>query len=80
MKKKFILFLKREGAYASFRKNLISTRMRNNIKDGHISPGVINLSFSWKDSKEGYEFWAKIHDYWCYSASKMNIKDFYRYV
>jgi len=80
MKKKFISFLKREGAYASFRKYITSPCVRKDIEDGHISPYMINLSFSWKDSKEGYEFWGKIHDYWCYSASKMNIKDFYYYV
>lgn len=79
MKKKFILFLKREGAYASFRKYIISTKMRKGVKDGNISSGIIYLSFDWCKTKEGKDFWFKIHDYWCYSASKMNLKDFYRY-
>ena len=64
MKKKFILFLKRNGAYASYRKNVISSA-RNEIKRGNIiSYNIINHSFSWEDTKEGYDFWSILANDW----------------
>ena len=63
MKKNFISFLKRNGAYASYRKNVISSA-RNEIKSGRISYNIINHSFSWEDTKEGYIFWGNMASDW----------------
>ena len=80
MKQKFILFLKREGAYASFRKN-ISKSARMRIKNGSITDEIIGVSLTWSTTKEGIEFWRSLDVQWSYSSTKyMNIKDFYRYV
>ena len=80
-KKKFILFLKKKGVYATFRKNIHPTRVRNDIKDGYILPYIIDLSFVWSETKEGDDFWRKISNKWSHcSAKNMSLKDFYRYV
>jgi len=72
-KKKFILFLKKKGAYAAFRKNLNSTRVRNNIKGGYILSFIVSISFTWNDTKEGYDFWRNISDEWhLFANNNMN--------
>lgn len=80
MKKTFILFLKKKGAYSSFRKNITkSARMR--IKNGSITSEIIGMSFPWNTTKEGVAFWRSLDVQWSYSSTKyMSIKKFYRYV
>jgi hypothetical protein len=63
MKKNFISFLKRNGAYASYRKFIIPSA-RNEIIRGNISYNIINHSFSWEDTKEGYDFWSIMANDW----------------
>lgn len=66
MKKNFISFLKRKRAYASYRK-LVIPSARNEIKNGYISHDIINHSFSWESTKEGYEFWRFMANDWASS-------------
>lgn len=80
--KKFISFLKKRGIYASYRKYLISPKVRKGIKDGHIPPNIFYLSFDWYETKEGRYFWGNISNEWFNICSNRRIiysdvKDFY---
>ncbi len=70
MKKKFILFLKKKGIYAAFRKNIDSPRVRNDIKYGHILSFIFDISFFWSETKEGEDFWRNISNEWRNCSTK----------
>jgi len=81
-KKKFILFLKKKGIYASYRKNLSCPRIRRYIKIGSAPEGIIGYSFGWDKTKEGRCFWGDIDYKWFNICSNRriiysDIKDFY---
>ncbi len=85
VKKKFILFLKKKGVYASYRKNLSAKDVRYFIKNQTIWDEIIRFSFNWGKTKEGDAFWLNINNTWSHiyknrKIKKCNIKTFYHYV
>lgn len=59
----FCMYLKTTNAYLSWRKN-----SKYNIKNlwGHQNDisELINESFFWRGTMEGYDFWSKLHEDW----------------
>jgi hypothetical protein len=84
-KKKFILFLKKKGVYASYRKNLSYGNIRYAIKHNSIWNEIIRFSFNWGETKEGDLFWLNMNNSWSHiyndkNIKKCDIKTFYYYV
>ena len=86
MKKQFILFLKKKGVYALYRKN-ISSITRKVIENGYIPYNIIGLTVAWSKTKEGHDFWENLDTKWMITRLRLNkgiiprnMKDFYHYI
>lgn len=79
-KKEFITFLKRYKAYSAYRHNIrtpnfINTFAINRAKEissftiGTDPKNLIDSTFYWYRTKEGYDYWNRLNDIWrtnCY--------------
>jgi hypothetical protein len=84
MKKVFILFLKKRGIYASYRK-YVRLIGRYEIKKGIINSGFIRYSLNHEKTKEGIDFWRKIDNEWfnfyrIKIIGRRKMKDFYHLI
>ena len=74
--KEFVRFLKDTKVYSRYRNNLLKHAI------GNINPFNLPLqfdysdfiihTFKWTDTKEGYEFWLKIHKFWLFYHWNLN--------
>lgn len=80
----FIKFLKEEKAYTSYRKNLmkepdVNLVKRNffnkKIKNENISEAgsLILGAFTWRETKEGYNYWHNLAEKWSNKLSNYDI-------
>jgi len=79
MEKAFIMFLKKRGIYASYRKN-VRLIGRYELKKGIMTSRFISYSLNYENTKEGYHFWESINDEWFriytfHSIAKRKVKD-----
>lgn len=84
MKRKFILFLKKKGIYASYRKN-VCLLGRYEIKKGIINGSFIGYSLNYEKTKEGCHFWRNISNEWYYiynskGIGRRKVKDFLPFI
>ena len=69
--KRFIKFLKEEGAYEQYRTLILKQPNYNCVKMSILSKNIesqksslIMGAFTWHDTKEGCDFWREIHKKW----------------
>lgn len=83
MIRKFIRFLKSENAYAKYKINLFKPSVESDIKTAFLSKDDILINrvccsyicsaFSWRESKEGYNYWRDLAEKWCNKLSNYDI-------
>lgn len=62
---KFLVrFLKEENAYGKYIHNLFLEKGYHygTFLKMYMDSGILNNSFFWKDTKEGYNYWRKLHE------------------
>lgn len=83
--KRFIAFLKQNGAYQIYLNNISRERGVSesilfikstfNILADCKGKCLISRAFSWSATEEGYVFWRTLHNKWAYEA--VNLKKLY---
>lgn len=83
--KRFIAFLKQNGAYKIYLNNISRERGVSestlfiksafNIWEDYKGKSLISRAFSWSTTEEGYAFWRTLHYKWTYEA--VNLKKLY---
>ena len=83
--KRFIAFLKQNGAYKIYLNNISRERGVSeailfiksafNIWEDYKGQRLITGAFSWSKTEEGYIFWRKLHNKWV--CETVNLKKLY---
>ena len=60
----FVRFLKERNAYDKYRHNLFLNKGCNykTFLKMFMNGGLISNAFSWRDTKEGFDYWEKLYD------------------
>ena len=62
--KEFFRFLKELGVYTEYRKYVQGKHNLKNLLEVYNKEQYIEAAFDWSMTKEGHEFWFKIHIWW----------------
>lgn len=83
--KRFIAFLKQNGAYQIYLNNISRERGVSesilfiksafNIWEDYKGRYLISRAFSWSATEEGYAFWRRLHNKW--TCETVNLKKLY---